>query len=104
MPAGSFAPARSFSGVADALHSPVPATYVRPAGRASVICRFVAGTVPELVYDSVTVIAARPGEGPLVTDSALVTVITEAATVVVSVLLPEFEPVSVAATVMVAVS
>src|SRR3954463_10834834 len=75
-----------------------------PAGNASVSCTVVAATVPELVYDRVTVMLAALGEGPESTDSALVTVITDDATVVVSVLLAVFEPVSVAPTVMVAVS
>src|SRR3954468_9910383 len=70
----------------ETLQRPLVATYVMPAGSTSVSCRLVAGAVPELVYDRVTVIWPALGEGPEVCDNALVTVITDEATVVVSVL------------------
>src|SRR6185369_16713312 len=55
-----------------------------PTGRASCSSRAVAATLPVLVNDNVTVIGPAFGEGPLVTDSDLVTVTAEVATVVVS--------------------
>src|SRR5262245_32998042 len=69
----------------ETLQRPQPATYVNPAGRMSVKRTLVAASVPELVYESVTVIGPA-GEPPLVAESAFVTLITELATVVVSVL------------------
>src|SRR5207244_10035027 len=55
-----------------------------PAGRLSVSVRLLATAVPEFVYERVTVTVAPAG--PLLDESALVTPITELATVVVSVL------------------
>ena len=68
---------------------------------ASVSWTLVAAAVPALVYESVTVIVTPPG--PLFDDSALVTVITEFATVVVSVLVAVDGVVSETETVMSAV-
>src|SRR5687767_10629350 len=104
MPAGSPAPVASVSAVApETLQRPLPAMYDMPSGSASVICRRLAGAVPELVYDSVTVIGPAFGEGPVFCESALVTVITEDATVVVSVLVIVVGVVSETETVIVAV-
>ena len=101
VPACSTPSEASVSTVApDTLHRPEPATYVMPAGSASVICTLVAVAVPELVYDRVTVIGAAEGDGPLVTDNDLVTLITEFATVVVSVLVSVVGVVSATVTVM----
>jgi hypothetical protein len=72
-------------------------------GRTSVSTTLVASEVPELVYDSVTVIGPAFGAGPEACDSDLVTVITEEATVVVSVLVVVVTCVSDTDTVMVAV-
>src|SRR5947208_2157671 len=105
MPAGSLAPVASLSAVApETLQRPLPAMYVMPAGSASVSCMLVAMAVPELVYDRVTVIGPAFGDGPEVWVSALVTVITEAATVVVSVFVRTVGVVSCTETVMLAVS
>src|SRR5436190_22363808 len=57
-----------------------------PAGIASRSCTAVAAAEPELVYDRVTVTLPTLGDGPDACDMALVTVIAEFATVVVSVL------------------
>src|ERR1700682_3645391 len=84
-PACSMPSLASGSAVApETLQRPEPAIYVMPAGSASVSWTLVPIAVPELVYDSVTVIGPA-GEGPLLELSALVTTITEFATVVVSV-------------------
>ena len=57
-----------------------------PAGTTSRSSTLLATALPELVYERVTVIGPALGEGPLLLDSALVTLMTELATVVVSVL------------------
>src|SRR5579862_1012785 len=76
----------SVSGVTPAaLHRPEFGTYVSVAGSVSVSWTLVAAALPVLKYDSVIVIGPW-GDGPLVSDIAFVTLITEFATVVVSVL------------------
>src|SRR5262249_43068514 len=87
VPAFSTPSAASVSTVApEPLQRPEVSTYVMPVGSVSEIWTLVAVAVPELVYDRVTVIGAADGDGPVVTDRAFVTLITEFATVVVSVL------------------
>src|SRR6478752_1231280 len=86
LPACSMPSAASVSAVApETLQRPVPATYVIPAGSASMNWTLVAPELPELVYERVTVIGAAEGDGPVFTESDLVAVITDEATVVVSV-------------------
>ena len=67
-----------------------------PDGNASVSTTLLAADVPELVKASVTVIGPVDGEEPVIEDKDLVTLMTEFATVVVSVLLSVVVPVSVA--------
>src|SRR5258708_25051959 len=66
----------------DTLQRDCPATYAMPAGSVSVICTLLAAAGPEVVDESVTVTVTPPG--PLFEESALVTVMTELATAVVS--------------------
>src|SRR3954464_14854313 len=79
------------------LQEPVPVTYAMPEGSVSVITRLVAAAVPALVYARVTTMLVAPA-GPEVTLMFFVTVTADAATVVVSVLVLELLPVSLADT------
>src|SRR5450432_774875 len=102
-PACSTPSAVSVSGVAaETLQRPEPATYVKPAFSTSVNCTLAAGAEPVFVYESVTVTGPE-GDTPLDEDRDLVALMTELATVVVSVLVSVVGVVSLAETVIVAV-
>src|ERR1017187_3902590 len=87
---------------AETLQRPDPATQVKPAFSTSVNGPLGAGADPVFVYESVTVIGPE-GDAPLADDRDLVALMTELATVVVSVLVSVVGVVSLAETVIGAV-